>query len=85
MLAKDNIWFYRNQIIHESLNINIDQFVPKVIKSYRDRCNAWEWRTLGNIPFWSPPSRDYLSVYFDVAIRASGSTTTSIGRINSCD
>lgn len=37
----DNLWFYRNQIVHDSIIISIEQFVSRVSHSHKDHCNAW--------------------------------------------
>lgn len=40
-LAMDNLWFLRNQVIHNSTNPSIEMFITKVSQTFKEHANAW--------------------------------------------
>lgn len=81
MIAMDNPWFYRKQVIHNSKKQSIHQFIRQVNQSFKDHSKAWGKNQQQSI-VWIPPPLECISVTFDVVVRVSGSTSVAIGRSN---
>lgn len=69
VITMDNLWFYRNQVIHDQKKINILQLIEQVKKSFKDHCRAWEWKKQQKGNDMIPSPIHHISINFDVAVR----------------
>ncbi|XP_042977094.1 uncharacterized protein LOC122307983 [Carya illinoinensis] len=76
----DCIWFYRNQIVHGSPTIPIDNFIKSALNLFQEHRGAWNEKTSSASFQWTPPVRGKISVSFDVAVRPFGSTIAAVCR-----
>lgn len=76
----DSIWFLRNKIIHEALTPNIENFVNGTLKIYKEHCEAWGNEQINKSHKGKPIPKDHYLLTFDVAVRSSRSTSTTICR-----
>lgn len=83
ILAIDNVWFLRNEVIHESVIPSPTWLIHKISKVLLDHTTVWtETQKELKIAHFHLPEDQFI-LQFDIAVRKNGTTTANICRTGS--
>ncbi|KAB1223742.1 hypothetical protein CJ030_MR2G016673 [Morella rubra] len=68
-IVVDTIWFGRNRVVHQGMDVNIRDFIIMVHRRFLEHSQTWRISAMFGCKVWCPPSCGQLKCNVDVALR----------------